>query len=218
MQASALSGSFRCTKVVNGEMKPPIGPEVNLSKGEWHEMSVQCEGPRITCALDGNESIKLVDNASANAGGQLGFCTRADAVTYFVDAKVVFTPQEVFAEKIIKDTLNEYSRLVAMKIFAVRPQEKDAVVVGSGNPKDLGQPGTQTERDVIQTGHSYFGKGKETITVVLPLRDHNGDVMAAVSIEMKKFLGQTEDNALVRAQPIIRKLQAQVQSLDELLQ
>ena len=35
--------------------------------------------------------------------------------------------------------------------------------------------------------------------------------MAAVWFEMKSFIGQTEDNALVRAQPIVQKLQAQVQ-------
>ena len=218
MQASAVSGTFRCSKVVNGEMKPPIGPEVKLAKGEWHELSVQCEGPRITGALDGNELVKLVDTASAGAGGQLGFCTQADAVSYFVDAKVTFTPTEKVADKMVRDALQEFSKLVGLKIFAVRPPENGPVVVASGNATEVGQPGSQTERDVIQTGHSYFGKGKQTVTVVLPLRDHNGDVMAAVSLEMKKFLGQTEDSALVRAQPIVKKLQAQVQSLDELLQ
>ena len=218
VQASGLGGSFRCSKVVNGEMKPPIGPEIKLGKGEWHEMSVQCEGPRITATLDGNESIKLVDTASAGAGGKIGFCTQADAVTYFVDAKVTFTPLEIFAEKIVKDVLKEYSKLVGLKIFAVRPPEPEPVVLASENQKEVGTKGGQTERDVIQTGHKYFGKGKQTVTVILPLRDHNGDVMAAVSIEMKKFLGQTEDNALIRAQPIVKRLQAQVQSLDELLQ
>ena len=218
VQASALSGSFRCSKVVNGELKPPLGPEVKLAKGEWHEISVQCEGPRITCALDGSELVKLVDNASAGAGGKLGFCTQADTVAYFVDAKVVFTPQEIFSEKMVKDALSEYSRLVGLKIFAVRPPDKEPVVLASGNAAEVGQRGGPAERDVLQTGHSYYGKGQQTVTVILPLRDHNGEVMAAVTIEMKKFLGQTEDNALVRAQPIVRKLQAQVQSLADLLQ
>ena len=217
-QVNALSGTFQCTKMVNGEMKPPIGPEVKITKGEWHELSVQCEGPRITCALDGNDAIKLVDNASANADGKIGFCTQADAVTYFVDARVVFTPQEAFAAKIVRDTIKEFSRLISLKIFAVRPQEHGPVVIASANTRDVGQAGGQTERDVIQTGHSYFGKSKETVTVVLPLRDHNGDVMAAVSIEMKRFFGQTEDNALTRAKPIVQKLQTQVQTLDDLLQ
>ena len=54
--------------------------------------------------------------------------------------------------------------------------------------------------------------------MVLPLRDNNGEPMAAVLLEMKTFIGQTEDNALVRAQPIVKKLQSQVNSLEDLLQ
>jgi hypothetical protein len=216
--ASGVHGTFRCTKVVNGEMKPPIGPELPITKGVWHEMSVQCEGTRILCALDGNEAIKLVDNSSAGIAGKIGFCTRSDATSSFVDAKVTFTAREILAQKLVKDALKEYSRLVGLEIYAVRPGGKGPVVVASKDGKDLGKPGSATEQDVIKTGHSYYGKDKETVTVVLPLRDHNGDAMAAVSLVMRSFKGQTQDNALVRAQPIIRKLQAQVQSLDDLLQ
>ncbi len=218
VQANAVGESFRCSKVVNGEMKPPLGPEIKLAKGEWHEMSVQCEGTRITCSLEGNELIKLVDNSSSGTGGKIGFCTRADTVAYFVDAKVVFTPLESLAKKLVRDTLKEFPRLVGLKIFAVRPAGEVPVVVASTKDQELGQPGGRTEQDVIKTGHSYYGKGKETVTVMLPLRDHNGDIMASVSIELKKNIGQTEDNALVRAQPILRKMQAQVQSRDDLLQ
>lgn len=216
--ASGVHGTFRCTKVVNGEMKPPIGPELPITKGVWHELSVQCEGTRILCALDGNEAIKLVDNSSASTAGKIGFCTRSDATASFVDAKVTFIAREILAQKLVKDALKEYSRLVGLEIYAARPDGKGPVVVASKDGKDLGKAGSQTEQDVINTGHSYYGKDKETVTVVLPLRDHNGDAMAAVSLVMKSFKGQTQDNALVRAQPIIRKLQAQVQSLDELLQ
>ncbi len=218
VQASALGGSFRCSKIVNGEMKPPIGPELKLAKGEWHEMSVQCEGTRITCSLDGGELIKLVDNSSSGTAGKIGFCTQADTVAYFADAKVVFTPLESLANKLVRDALQEFSRLVGVKIFAVRPPGDMPVVVASARDQDLGQPAGRPEQDVIKTGHSYYGKGKETVTVMLPLRDHNGDIMAAVSIELKKNLGQTEDNAMVRAQPILRKMQAQVQSREDLLQ
>ena len=217
-QADALRGSFRCSKVVNGEMKPPLGPAVKLAKGEWHEMSVQCEGTRITCSLDGSELIKLVDNSASGTGGKIGFCTQADAVACFGDAKVTFTPLEIMARKLVRDTLKEFSRLVGLKIFAVRPPEPLPLVIASTNDKELGEKGGTPEQDVIKTGHSYYGKGKATVTVMLPLRDHNGDIMAAVAIEMKKNLGQTEDNALVRAQPVIRKMQAQVQSLEDLLQ
>lgn len=218
VQASALNGTFRCSKVVNGEMKPPLGPEVKLTRGEWHEISVQCEGTRITCSLDGKDLIKLVDNSASGTGGKVGFCTQADALACFVDARVTFTPLEIMAKKLVKDALRDFSRLVDLKIFAVRQPGENPVVVASKNVKDEGQTGGQVERDVLASGHSYYGKSRETVTVVLPFRDNNGEVMAAVSIEMKKFIGQTEDNALVRAQPVVRKMQTQVHSLEELLQ
>jgi hypothetical protein len=219
--ASGLTKNLRCTKMVNGVMMSPLPvnpPTLEIGKDTWHELSVQCEGTRITGTLDGTEAIKLVDNSSASTAGKIGFCTRSDATSSFVDAKVTFTAREILAQKLVKDALKEYSRLVGLEIYAVRPGGKGPVVVASKDGKDLGKAGSATEQDVIKTGHSYYGKDKGTVTVVLPLRDHNGDAMAAVSLVMKSFKGQTQDNALVRAQPIIRKLQAQVQSLDDLLQ
>jgi hypothetical protein len=54
--------------------------------------------------------------------------------------------------------------------------------------------------------------------VTLPLKDRNGDPMAAVRVTLKSFTGETEDSAVVRAMPIIRKMQDRVQSLSDLLQ
>jgi hypothetical protein len=50
------------------------------------------------------------------------------------------------------------------------------------------------------------------------LRDRNGDTIAAVRVVMKSFPGQTEANAIVRAAPIVRQLQARVQSLEDLVE
>ena len=219
--ANGTEGTFQCTRVIDGKMQPPLPlnpPQIQIGKGQWHNISIQCEGTRITGSLDGGDQIKLVDNSAAKIIGKIGFCTRADAVTYFADARVTFTSSEIFAQKLVQSALAEYSRLVNLKIYAARPGEKEPAVVASKNEKELGQPGAKAERDVIKSGHSYYGKGKETVTVILPLRDRNGDPMAAVALEMKTFTGQTEDNALTRAQPIIRKLQAQVQSIDDLLE
>jgi hypothetical protein len=216
--ASGASGSLRCTKVVDGQMMPPYHAELEIAKDKWHDLSVQCEGTRITCSLNGSPLLKLVDNSSSGIAGQIGFCTRADAVSYFSDATVTYTPREALAQKLVNSTIAEYSRLVGLKIYAVRPGSKTPVVVASNNLKEIGKTGPAAAADdVIKTGHSYFGKGKETVTVMLPLRDHNGDPMGAVSVEMKTFAGQTEDNALVRAQPILRRMQGQAQTLDELL-
>jgi len=50
------------------------------------------------------------------------------------------------------------------------------------------------------------------------LRDRNGDPMAAVWVQLKSFLGETQDTALTRATMIIKAIQAQVTSKEELMQ
>jgi len=50
------------------------------------------------------------------------------------------------------------------------------------------------------------------------LRDRNGDAMAAVRVVMKSFPGQTEENAIIRAAPIVKALQEKIRSLEDLIE
>ena len=54
------------------------------------------------------------------------------------------------------------------------------------------------------------------MAVVQPLRDRNGEPVAAVRVTMKSFAGQTEQNALQRALPIVKAMQSRVRTLTEL--
>jgi hypothetical protein len=218
LDANALEGRFRCSKVAQGEWKPPIGPALDISVGVWHELAVECQGTRIVCSLDGKELVKLIDSAG-NHPGKLGFWTGGDTVAYFSNTRVTYTEKENLAEKLVRDALKEYSRLLDLRICAVRPNGKQPVVIASKNAKDIGQPGDKVTQDVINDGNWYFSKpeGKHTITIIAPLRDRNGDPIAAVCVQMESFPGQTEDNAAVRARPVVQRIQAQVQSLQDLM-
>ncbi|HLP77323.1 MAG TPA: family 16 glycoside hydrolase [Candidatus Paceibacterota bacterium] len=217
VQASAVENKFRCYKVENGVVKPPIGPDLEVKKGVWHTLTVQCEGTRILCGLDGNDAIKLIDN-TARKSGKIGFCTKADTTGEFVDLRIAYTPHEPLARALVKDALKEFPRVLGLKIFAVRNGSGTPTIVASNDEKELGQSGGKTEQDVITGGNSYFGRGKDSVTVTMPLRDRNGDPVAAVCVVMKSFPGQTEDNAMVRAQPIISLMQPRVLSLEMLLE
>jgi hypothetical protein len=214
---SAMGKSFRCFKVENGVVKPPFGPEMEISKGKWHEMTVQCEGTRILCTLDGKDAIKLIDNASAGGAGKVGFWTLSDSVAYFADAKITYTPRQALAQELVREALKNYPRVLGLKVFAVR-DGGNPTVVGSKDENEIGQPGGVTEVEVIRSGTSYYSRDKESATVILPLRDRNGDPIAAVRVMMRTFPGQTEDNAILRAQPIIKQMRARVQSLQDLLE
>jgi hypothetical protein len=217
IRASALDNSFRYFKVENAVVKPPIGPELKVTKGEWHELVVQCDGTRILCALDGNEAVKLIDNNTRKAG-KIGFWTKSDSVAYFADTKINYTPHQSLAKALIRDALAEYPRVLGIRISAARSAGEAPTVIASKDEKEIGQPVSKRERDVLEQGNNSISRDKEAFHVVLPLRDRNGDPIAAVLIDLKAFPGQTEDNALLRAKPIVSQMQPRVLSLDALLE
>jgi hypothetical protein len=214
--ASALGHYIRCFKVVNGQVAPPFGSEVPLARGAWHELTLECEGPRILCALNGKDEIKLLD-AAGNRPGKIGFWTASDTVGYFTATAIHYTAKENPAQKLVNEAIKEYPRVLGLRIYAVTTAGKGASVLAGKDPGDAGQPGGQLEQEVIRQGTVHIAKTRGTICLTAPLRDRNGDPVAAVGITLKSFPGQTEENARVRAQPILSLLQSQVHSLEDLL-
>jgi hypothetical protein len=217
--ASALDKHFWFFKIVNGvRSERLIGPAIEISKNEWHQISVKCDGNHIDCLFDGKQIIPMITDDSFS-NGKVGFWTKSDSVVYFTDAKVNFTPRETLAQTLVSDTLQEYARVLGMKIFAIRPGETNLLVVAAKDPKELHQMGGKAENDVVHNGKSYFGRDKKagTVTVTVPLRDRNGDEVAAVTFVMKAFPGETEDTALVKSQTMIKKIEPRVTSLEDLL-
>ena len=82
----------------------------------------------------------------------------------------------------------------------------------------IGQPGEKVEKDCLEKGGSYFGKGKDSAIVTMPLHDRNGETVGAVRVVMTTFLGQTEKNGLARALMVVKFMEGRVSSAKELLQ
>ncbi len=217
VRASSLGNTFRFYKVLDGQRGPPVGPDVTIPEGTWQELTVDCKGIQIRCLLNGKELISVSDKANALTAGKVGFWTKSDSVSYFGDTKIVYVPFEGSAQKIVRDVLRKYPRLLGVKIYVVGQDPAKTRLIASGDERELGQPGAKTEQEVIGRGETYFGKERDVISVIMPLRDRNGDAMAAVRVVMKSFPGQTEENAVLRAAPIVKEIQARAQALDDLL-
>jgi hypothetical protein len=167
--------------------------------------------------LNGKELIAVSDKANALTSGKIGFWTKSDSVSYFSDTKIVYVPFEGSAQKIVREVLHKYPRLLGLKIYVLGKDPTRTRLIASGDVSELGSPGAKTEQEVINRGETYFGKEKDVVSVIMPLRDRNGDAMAAVRVVMKSFPGQTEENAIGRASPIVREIQARAQAIDDLL-
>lgn len=220
LMASVLDQHFWFFKIVDGQRSEKlIGPPIQIAKNEWHEMSVRCEGNHIHCLLDDKEIIPMITDSSFSVG-KIGFWTKSDSVSYFTDAKLIYTPRETLAQSLVSDTMKKYPKLADLRIFAIRPGGKDPEVIAAKNDKSINQTGGDVERDVIHNGKSYFGKDKKAGTVILtvPLRDRNGDAIAAVVFTMDSFPGETEDTAAIKGQTMLKTMQPRVSSLEDLLQ
>jgi hypothetical protein len=217
VRASSLGNTFRFYKVLDGQRGPPVGPDVPIPSGTWHELAVQCEGNQIRCQLNGKELISVTDKANAITSGKIGFWTKSDSVSYFGDTTITYVPFETSAQKIVKDVLHRYPRLIGVKIYVAGNNPAKPKLIASGDERELGQNGAKTEQAVIGSGETYFGKENDQVSVIMPLRDRNGDAMAAVRVVMKSFPGQTEENAIIRASPIVREIQSHAHALEDLV-
>jgi hypothetical protein len=217
VRASGMGNSFNFFKIVNGLRSPAVGAKVEIAKGVWHEMAVECKGSRIRAWLNGNELIPWFEDKSF-ASGKVGFWTRADSVSYFADTRVMYTPRETLAHELVRDTMKENPRLVGLHIFATREEAQEPKLVASSEATEIGRPAPPEVRDVLARSIPYHGKDRDNVIITLPLRDRNGDNVAAVKVVMKSFPGQTEQNALARARPIAKRMEARIQSRRALLE
>jgi hypothetical protein len=216
IRASGLGNNIRFYKMVGGVRSNPIGPEVPLARGVWHDLVIQCKANQIQCWLNGQMAIPpLIDNSFFS--GQIAFWTKSDAVSYFADTKLVYTPRVPLAHTLVTEMLKKHPRLVDLKIYTRGP-DGEPRVSGSKDEKEVGSAGGKYEKDCMALGTVFHSRDQETVSVVMPLKDNNGDPVAAVRLRMNAFPGQMEQTSLARARPIVKAMQARVQTAADLAQ
>ena len=228
VRANAKDRNIAFFRYVEGELIGPISVPAEIKTNEWNALTIECRGSKFRALLNDREAIpwtepNLVpfpDGSSKGVfpTGKIAFWTKADSVVYFANARLDYTPREPFAQALVRETMEAHPRLVGLKIFGLTTNGSGTKIIGSTDEKELGQPGEQVERDCVERGGTYFGKGKEIAVVTMPLHDRNGETVGAVRVVMTTFLGQTEKNAVARAMPIVKAMTGRVSSAKELLQ
>ncbi len=214
IRASALGNNLRFYKVVAGIRSQPIGVSLEMKIGEWHELKIECRGNKIRSWFNGREAIPELTDTSL-ACGKMGFWTKSDSVCCFTDTRIDYTPREAFAAVLIRDCLKINPRLVGLKIY-LNDEKGEPRIIASKDSSEIGSLGGESERGAIAGGHVFYGRDKDTVSVVQPLRDRNGEPIAAVRVVMKSYPGQIEQSVLQRANPIVKGMQYRVHSLGEL--
>ena len=216
VRASALGQNLRFYKMVNGQFVDPFTVGTNIAAGVWHTLTVQCEGVQINCRLDDALAMPL-HVPTTFASGKIGFWTMSDAVSYFDNTTIDYKPRVPTAQALVNSIMQQQPRILTLRIYALDGQG-ETHIIASNDEKEIGQPGTDAEKIAITDGTVSFGKSAGVVAVTLALRDHNGDPVAAVRVRLKSFLGETQQNAVMRATMILKLMQAQVTTSQDLMQ
>ena len=79
--------------------------------------------------------------------------------------------------------------------------------------------GADAESNTLANGAIYYGHGKGTVDVDMPLTDRNGNPIAAVRVQLKSYtLGETRDMVLTRVRIIINEMQKRVLAKTDLME
>jgi hypothetical protein len=217
VRASSLGNTFGFFKVQDGQRVFSVAPKVEVPKGVWHELTIECKANRIHCLLNGREVFPLVTDNSFSVG-KIAFWTKSDSVSYFADSKIVYTPREILAETLIHDFIQKYPRLLGIKIISGTREKTETKIIASTDAGDKGKSADAAARSVIELDATYYGREKNTSIVTMPLHDRNGDTVGAVRIQLKSFIGQTEQNAVARALPIVKEMEGRIRSAKDLVE
>jgi len=215
VRVNALAKNIRFYKMVDGVQSEPIGADVAVTTGVWHSLGVQCEGTQITVTFDDKPAMPALGDNTFNEG-RLGFRTKSDAVCYFTDARVDYTPIVPAAQLIVNTLVQQEPKIMGLRIYTA-DTTNTTHVIASKDTAEIGKAGTDAEQKAIADGTVSFGREKGAVVLTLPLHDRNGEFIAAVRVRLKSFLGETQDNALSRARMIVEKIQGQIMSDRDLL-
>ena len=215
VRVSALGHNLRFYKVVDAIRSDPIGPALDIATNTWHTLGVQCEGNQILCTLDGKLAMPPLNDSSFSAG-KMGFWTKSDAVSYFGDTTIDYTPMVPAAQTLVRDIMKKYPRIQGLRIYT--PDDKGRVrVLASKVESEVGLPGTDAEQGALASGKVFYGSGKGTVSVTMALDDRNGEPIAAVRVQLKSYvLGETRDMVLTRVHIIVDEMQKRLLSKQDL--
>jgi hypothetical protein len=218
IRANPGSKTFSYSKIYNG--KPagaPISVPAPVEKGKWHTIAVQCKASTINVFFDDKQIIPTMTDYTFKSGG-VGLWTLGDTVAYFTDIKLDYKHHIVVAQQLVNDTMKKYSRLRGIQIYTLLPNKPGVHLVASSDPSEVGQVGGKTEEQVIREGvNAYGSEGRKKVTVLAPLRDRNGDPVAAVRFKMNRFPGETRRTSVAKTLPMLRDMQRRVQSVGDLV-
>jgi len=216
---NSIDGKILMIKVVDGKQVTSWSSlsELNLPKNHWHALRVVCKSDQFSCYHNG----VMINNASPFSDseqlkGKIGFITFRDTTASFAHPKITYKPRIILAQRLIGTIKTKWERIEDVQIYA-RPNPNEALkVAGSMDPSKLNLTASDVVEDVVKTTQFGYAKEDKSVIVTAPVRDRNGEPVAAVKVKMRRFRGQTQKASIVRIMPVVKLIESRIRDSKDL--
>lgn len=201
----------------DGEAKSGlVGENIIVAQDGWQELTFTADAGRFAWTLNGRSYDLTLDPATTPVlpAGKIAFWTRSDTRVQFTELRV--TTKEALAQVTVREVLDADDKLVGLRIVAAAKEGVEPQVIASHEEKEMGRPGEKAAKDALAKSKNYYLKTGDTVTVSLPLRDKNGDTIAALQVITRPSGTQTEENAVSYALKVVKKIEARLKSAKDL--
>ena len=189
--------------------------QITSARDGWHHLKFSCTANTIRWELNGRKQfitykIQFVPDYRA---GAFGFWVRSDTRVQFADMQLLLP--EVVAQKdkhrkMIENLVLANKRLISLQLIA-RPKVGQApVVMGSMNPKEIGQPGPATSLKAMDTGKIFHDLVKNIRVVNTPLRGNDGEIIGVARLRLRSKAGNTVARDLSFAASIVKRVRENI--------
>jgi len=199
----------------NVPVKGVTGLQIAAAQGGWHHLRLSCTANTIRWELNGRKEFftyktQFVPDYRA---GAFGFWVRSDTRVQFADMQLLL-PEAVVEkdkhQKLIENLVLANKRLVSLQLIA-RPKAGQApLVVGSMNPKEIGQPGPAASLKAMDTGKIFHNLGKNIREVNTPLRGNDGEIIGVARLRLRSKAGNTVARDLSFAASIVKRVRENI--------
>jgi len=216
---NSIDKKIMLIKVVDGKQVTSWSSlgELDLPKKHWHSLSVVCKSDRFSCYHNGI----MINNASPFSDseqlkGKIGFITFRDTTASFAHSKITYKPRIILAQRLIETIKTKWERIEDVQIYARSKPSEVLKVAGSMDPSKLNLNASNVIEDVIKTTQFGYAKEDKSVIVTAPVRDRNGEPVAAVKVKMRRFRGQTQKTSIVRIMPIVKFIESRIRNSRDL--
>ena len=183
---------------------------ISLPKDGWFHLELTCKNNTLSGKLNGEnfETLRFINNPPGP--GKVGFWARGDTDCLFTMSSVTLPVS--LAQSVVNDIARTNKYLLRMELAAVRPGESAPEIAAATDLKQLGKPAHANCDQAIKKGAVVYSEGSDAVEVVMPVKNVDGEIMAAARMFLKPGKLTTKTRHRARAAAVAIELGKRIQT------